>query len=134
MVGYFAALFVDQLTGVGLLDQQNSFFGKVLLHVCVFGILLVRCARGPGGQGGKPGNEGGCAGRPRARARCASPPAASPAPDSAPPYPPSKTNHPRTRTDLDKYKNLLDEATFYDSQWNAAWEGVQRPSETERSA
>jgi hypothetical protein len=46
MVGYFMALFVDQLTGVGLLDQQNSFFGKVLLHVCVFGILLVRCALG----------------------------------------------------------------------------------------
>lgn len=28
--------------GVGLLDQQNSFIGKVLLHVCVFAILLVR--------------------------------------------------------------------------------------------
>ena len=28
--------------GVGLLDQQESFIGKVLLHVCVFGILLVR--------------------------------------------------------------------------------------------
>lgn len=79
MVGYFMALVVDQLTGVGLLDQQNSFFGKLLLHVAVFGILLVR-----------------------------------------------------TRADLDKYKGLLDEATFYDSQWNAAWEGVQRPSETQK--
>ena len=42
MVGYFLALVVDQLTGAGLLDQQNSFFGKLLLHVAVFGILLVR--------------------------------------------------------------------------------------------
>jgi hypothetical protein len=31
-----------------------------------------------------------------------------------------------------KYKNLIDEATFYDSQWNAAWVGVQRPSEKEQ--
>lgn len=42
MVGYFAALIVDQLSGAGLLDQQNSFFGKVFLHVAVFGILLIR--------------------------------------------------------------------------------------------
>ncbi|PSC74627.1 low molecular mass early light-induced [Micractinium conductrix] len=76
MMGYVLALFVDQLTGVGLLDQQESFIGKVLLHVCVFGILLVR-----------------------------------------------------TTTDLDKYKNLIDEATFYDKQWNATWEGQERPSD-----
>jgi len=76
MMGYVLALFVDQLTGVGLLDQQNSFIGKVLLHVCVFAILLVR-----------------------------------------------------TSSDLDKYKNLLDEATFYDKQWNATWEGQERPSD-----
>jgi hypothetical protein len=44
MVGYVMALFVDQLTGVGLADQQGSFFGKVLLHVAVFGILLIRWA------------------------------------------------------------------------------------------
>ncbi|KIY96817.1 hypothetical protein MNEG_11147 [Monoraphidium neglectum] len=79
MVGYFAALAVDQLTGAGLLDQQNSFLGKVLLHVAVFGILIIR-----------------------------------------------------TTSDLGKYKNLIDEATFYDSQWNAAWVGVQRPSEKEQ--
>ncbi|KAI8467433.1 MAG: low molecular mass early light-induced protein [Monoraphidium minutum] len=79
MVGYVAALAVDQLTGVGLLDQQNSFFGKLLLHVAVFGILFIR-----------------------------------------------------TTSDISKYKNLIDEATFYDSQWNAAWEGVQRPSETQQ--
>lgn len=46
MVGYFMALFVDQLTGVGLLDQQNSFFGKLLLHVAVFGILFIRTSSG----------------------------------------------------------------------------------------
>ena len=48
---------------MGLLDQQNSFFGKVLLHVAVFGILLFR-----------------------------------------------------TSSDVEKYKNLVDEATFYDKQ------------------
>jgi hypothetical protein len=79
MVGYFLALFVDQLTGAGLLDQQNSFLGKLALHVVVFGVLLLR-----------------------------------------------------TNGDLDKYKNLLDEATFYDKQWTASWEGVKRPSETEQ--
>jgi hypothetical protein len=79
MVGYFMALVVDQLTGYGLLDQQNSFLGKLLLHLTVFGILLVR-----------------------------------------------------TTSDLDKYKNLLDEATFYDKQWQATWAGVTRPSETEQ--
>jgi len=79
MVGYFMALVVDQLTGYGLLDQQNSFLGKLLLHLTVFGILLVR-----------------------------------------------------STADLDKYKNLLDEATFYDKQWQATWTGVPRPSETEQ--
>eukprot|EP00775_Hariotina_reticulata_P010990 gene10990-11144_t len=79
MVGYFAALVVDQLTGYGLLDQQNSFLGKVLLHLTVFGVLLVR-----------------------------------------------------TTADLDKYKNLLDEATFYDKQWQATWENSPRPSESEQ--
>lgn len=76
MVGYVLALFVDQLTGVGLLDQQNSFLGKVLLHVAVFGILLVRSS-----------------------------------------------------SDIDRFKGLIDEATFYDKQWNATWEGQERPSE-----
>lgn len=76
MLGYVLALFVDQLTGVGLLDQQNSFFGKVLLHVAVFAILLIR-----------------------------------------------------TTSDIDKYKNLLDEATFYDKQWQATWESQERPSD-----
>ncbi|GLI60081.1 hypothetical protein VaNZ11_002112 [Volvox africanus] len=78
MMGYVLALFVDSLTGAGLLEQQESFLGKVALHICVFAILLVR-----------------------------------------------------TSSDLDKYKGLIDEATFYDKQWNATWDGVKRPSEAE---
>ena len=65
--------------GVGILDQQNSFLGKVLLHVAVFGILLVR-----------------------------------------------------TTSDWGKYKGLVDEATFYDKQWNATWEGQERPSDASK--
>jgi hypothetical protein len=38
----------------------------------------------------------------------------------------------RSTSDLDKFKNLLDEATFYDRQWQATWDGVRRPSETEQ--
>ncbi len=38
MVGYFLALVVDRLTGgVPLLDQQESFLGKLVLHITVFG-------------------------------------------------------------------------------------------------
>ena len=33
---------------------------------------------------------------------------------------------------IPKYKNLLQEATFYDKQWGATWEGQKRPSETEQ--
>lgn len=79
MVGYFMALVVDQLSGTGIADQQNSFIGKVLLHITIFGCLFIR-----------------------------------------------------ETADLDKLKGLLDEATFYDRQWQATWEGIQRPSETEK--
>lgn len=78
MLGYVLALFVDKLTGAGLLDQQESFLGKLALHICVFGVLLFR-----------------------------------------------------TSSDVAKYKNLIDEATFYDKQWQATWEGQERPSESE---
>lgn len=78
MMGYVLALFVDKLTGAGLIDQQESFLGKVALHVCVFAILLFR-----------------------------------------------------TSSDVEKYKNLVDEATFYDKQWQATWEGQERPTESE---
>ena len=78
MVGYFLAYFVDKLTGAGLADQQDSFLGKLALHLAVFAILLFR-----------------------------------------------------TSNAIPQYKNLLDEATFYNKQWNATWEGQERPSETE---
>lgn len=78
MLGYVLAIFVDKLSGAGLIDQQESFLGKIALHICVFGVLLFR-----------------------------------------------------TTSDVEKYKNLLDEATFYDSQWQATWEGQERPSESE---
>jgi hypothetical protein len=42
MVGYAAALLVDKVTGASLLDQQYSFLGLVLLHITVFGVLLIR--------------------------------------------------------------------------------------------
>ena len=61
MVGYVLAGLVDLMSGAGLVEQQESFLGKLALHVCVFGILLIR-----------------------------------------------------TSSDLEKYKGLIDEATFYD--------------------
>lgn len=76
MVGYFMALVVDSLSGAGLLDQQGSFFGKLLLNVTVIGCLFIR-----------------------------------------------------NTDDIKKFQGLFDEATFYDRQWNASWEGVTRPSE-----
>ena len=44
MVGYFLAYFVDSWTGAGLYDQQNSFLGKLALHLVVFAILIFRCS------------------------------------------------------------------------------------------
>ena len=80
MVGYLLAGIVDLISGAGLVDQQESFLGKLALHICVFGILFVR-----------------------------------------------------STADLDKYKGLIDEATFYDKQWQATWDGVRRPSESQQS-
>jgi hypothetical protein len=79
MLGYVLAGAVDLLSGAGLVDQQESFLGKVALHVCVFGVLLIR-----------------------------------------------------NTTDLEKFKGLIDEATFYDRQWAASWDGQVRPSESEK--
>ncbi len=76
MLGYVLAIFVDKLSGAGLIDQQESFLGKIALHICVFGVLIVRNV-----------------------------------------------------SDIDSIKNLIDEATFYDKQWNATWENQERPSE-----
>jgi len=38
----------------------------------------------------------------------------------------------RNVKDIEKFQGLADEATFYDKQWQATWEGQQRPSETEQ--
>jgi len=38
----------------------------------------------------------------------------------------------RNINDLNKYKSLIEEAIFYDKQWDATWEGVERPKETEQ--
>lgn len=78
MLGFAAAYVVDSLSGAGLVDQTNSFFGKVFMWVTFVGVALIR-----------------------------------------------------TTSDLDKFKGLLKEATFYDNQWTATWDGVTRPSERE---
>ena len=79
MVGYAMAFVVDSLSGAGLVDQQNSFLGKLLLHVVVFAILIFR-----------------------------------------------------TTDSIPALKGLVDEATFYDKQWKATWEGQERPVEGEK--
>ena len=76
MIGYALAIVGEQLSGAGLLEQQNSFLGKLLLHIAVFAILLIQDFK-----------------------------------------------------DVDRYRNLIDEAFFYDRQWAASWIGKQRPSE-----
>lgn len=50
MVGYAMAWVVDGLSGAGLQDQQNSFLGKLLLHIAVFGILIFRLIPTPDPQ------------------------------------------------------------------------------------
>jgi len=35
----------------------------------------------------------------------------------------------RRNEDLEMFQGLADEATFYDRQWQASWDGVERPSE-----
>eukprot|EP00252_Welwitschia_mirabilis_P019944 TRINITY_DN475_c0_g1_i1.p1 TRINITY_DN475_c0_g1~~TRINITY_DN475_c0_g1_i1.p1 ORF type:complete len:316 (+),score=83.32 TRINITY_DN475_c0_g1_i1:236-1183(+) len=42
MIGFFMAYFIDSLTGIGIVDQTSSFFGKVLLFIAVSGVLLIR--------------------------------------------------------------------------------------------
>lgn len=80
MMGYIMALWVDQASGVGLAEQQDSFFGKVLLHVVIFGCLFIR-----------------------------------------------------ETSQLEDFKTLFDEATFYDKQWNETWTNVERPSKQKKT-
>lgn len=42
MMGYVLAGGVDLLSGAGLVEQQESFLGKLALHLVVFAILLIR--------------------------------------------------------------------------------------------
>ena len=78
MVGYATGYFVDALTGHGLVDQQSSFLGKLLIFVTVVSLLVFR-----------------------------------------------------NQASVGTLKGLFDEATFYDRQWQATWDGQQRPSESE---
>lgn len=79
MVGYTLGAIVELLSGAGIVEQQESFIGKLVLHISVFAILLIRQS-----------------------------------------------------SDVDNYKNLIDEATFYDRQWQATWANQKRPSEAEK--
>eukprot|EP00250_Pteridium_aquilinum_P008427 c17933_g1_i1 orf=130-1059(+) len=72
MIGFFMGYVVDGLTGVGLVDQTNSFLGKLLLFVCVLGILFIR-----------------------------------------------------KNEDVENLKQLAQEWTFYDKQWQASWQDEQ---------
>ena len=42
MIGFFMTYVVDSLTGVGLVDQMNNFFCKILLFGSVLGVLFIR--------------------------------------------------------------------------------------------
>ncbi|XP_024395563.1 uncharacterized protein [Physcomitrium patens] len=42
MVGYAAGYLVDSATGYGLVDQQSSFLGKLLIFFTILGVLLIR--------------------------------------------------------------------------------------------
>eukprot|EP00475_Leptophrys_vorax_P012767 TRINITY_DN19138_c0_g1_i1.p1 TRINITY_DN19138_c0_g1~~TRINITY_DN19138_c0_g1_i1.p1 ORF type:complete len:283 (-),score=32.53 TRINITY_DN19138_c0_g1_i1:196-1044(-) len=78
MVGYFMALVVDSATGVGLVDQQSSFLGKLLLFATVVGVLLIR-----------------------------------------------------KNEDVQEIKNIAEEWTFYDKQWQATWKEGPPPANRE---
>lgn len=164
MMGYVIAIFVDKASGAGLAEQQNSFLGLLALHITVFAILAIRCARravraarmharthalrtraeacvasatdAPWGE--LVGPERGA----WALHAClhAALPSTRPGACSAAPVPHQHAHTAHTRaplpacpqrqmSDLDNFKNLLDEATFYDKQWNATWENTKRPSE-----
>ena len=77
MIGYAAGWLVDAATNVGLVDQQNSFFGKLLLFISVVGVLAIRKI-----------------------------------------------------SDVDTIRNLADESTFYDKQWQATWKDAKDPEKS----
>lgn len=111
--------------GVGGL-QQESFLGKPVLHLTAFGRRVGGCEE-CGGRGARA--------LATARGRGQHPPY-PPTPFTLlpPPHTPLLLRAVlliRSNSDIDQIKTLLDEATFYDKQWSATWEGVERPSEAE---
>ncbi|MCO5593378.1 hypothetical protein L7F22_047390 [Adiantum nelumboides] len=74
MIGFSMGYVVDSLTGVGLVDQTSSFFGKLLLLISVLGVLFIR-----------------------------------------------------KNEDVETIKQLAQEWTFYDKQWQATWQEEQAP-------
>ena len=66
MLGFAAGYLVDALSGAGLVDQTNSFFGKLFMWATFAGVAFIR-----------------------------------------------------NTEDLEQYKELIKEATYYDDQWNA---------------
>lgn len=78
MLGYAAGYLVDGATGIGLVDQQNSFFGKLLLFITVVGVLAIR-----------------------------------------------------KNSDVDNLRNLAQESTYYDKQWQATWKDVKDRNKTD---
>lgn len=79
MLGYASAYLVDAATGVGLVDQTNSFFGKLLLFITVLGVLLIR-----------------------------------------------------KNSDAANLRNLAQESTFYDKQWQATWKDAKDPDKSDK--
>jgi hypothetical protein len=42
MIGFATGYFVDALTGAGLVDQTNNFFGKFLMWTTFAGVAFIR--------------------------------------------------------------------------------------------
>mmetsp|Transcript_19803 Transcript_19803/g.37795 ORF Transcript_19803/g.37795 Transcript_19803/m.37795 type:complete len:248 (+) Transcript_19803:112-855(+) len=78
MIGLVSAYMVDAIFHVSIVDQFDSFVGKLFLAATLGACLFIR-----------------------------------------------------RNEDYDNLKGLADEATFYDRQWQATWDGVERPSERE---
>jgi hypothetical protein len=140
MVGYFLALGVEKLTGAGLAEQQGSFLGLLSLHLVVFAVLLipsmdriqVQCNAqvGPTRLPATVTTSGFRGAVRHTQSRTFRFP--SLVPDIC---------HNRTvaspqvtdagRALVQAFANLFEEATFYDRQWAATWDGQNRPSENQ---
>ena len=45
MIGFATGYFVDALTGAGLVDQTNNFFGKLLMWTTFAGVAFIRSTK-----------------------------------------------------------------------------------------